>query len=598
MPISTPNQITVPFATSGLKNAIPAAANPVTGNAGYDAGFPATNMTPKEAGGIPPFGQDFNGILFDITTALQFIEAGGVFPYSSSFATAVGGYPVGATVLRSDGAGLWRNTTPNNTSNPESFGVGWQPEGSVNSSIAMSNANVTLSAVQAARNVILITGTLTANLNMIFPTYQRQWSVVNNATGAFSVTCKTASGSGVAVPTGSSVLIYGDGTNISSIATGTSGITAPQFDNTTKFATTAFVQGVGFQFSGLTGISANTTLTASSAGGMVYSTSATPLNATLPLASSVPAKTTITFWNFGSGFLNLICSGSDGMYTNQIVSTYQLVTGASITLVSNGGAAWLAIGMPNTVGITGAFKNLSGSATGLSAATSYTVDEITVSNPAGFYQTLRSVSISPSFAVAGAGGLDVGAANSQAASTWYSVWVIWSGAVTSGLLSLSATSPTMPIGYTHKARVGWVRTDSTANKFPLRFFQSGRSVQYSIAPTGNSTNVPIMITGTTGSVTTPTYTTVPVVNFVPPTAGKIKFSIRGTENGMVFLCAPNGNYGTNQAETSPPAFMGLPAGQGGVIVYPFEFVLEESNIYYASNAANSRLRCMGWEDNL
>lgn len=92
MPISTPNQITVPFATSGLKNAIPAAANPVTGNAGYDAGFPATNMTPKEAGGIPPFGQDFNGILFDITTALQFIEAGGVFPYSSSFATTAGGF--------------------------------------------------------------------------------------------------------------------------------------------------------------------------------------------------------------------------------------------------------------------------------------------------------------------------------------------------------------------------------------------------------------------------------------------------------------------------------------------------------------------------
>ena len=88
MPISPPVQIAVPFATAGLKNPIPANTNNVTGNAGYDAGFGAINMTPKIAGGIPPFGQDFNGIFYDVTLALQFLEAGGSFPYSSTFATA------------------------------------------------------------------------------------------------------------------------------------------------------------------------------------------------------------------------------------------------------------------------------------------------------------------------------------------------------------------------------------------------------------------------------------------------------------------------------------------------------------------------------
>jgi len=228
MPISTPSQITVPFATSGLKNPIPATANPVTGNAGYDAGFPATNMTPKEAGGIPPFGQDFNGILFDITTAIQYLEAGMQFPYSSSFATAVGGYPLGAIVTRTDGTGFWRNTAPNNTTNPETFGAGWQPEGSGITTVAMSNANVTLTALQAAKSVVIITGTLTANLNLVMPTYQRQWLIVNRATGAFSVTCKTVSGGGPVIANGTSQPVYGDGTYIIAVASVPTGTTTTQ----------------------------------------------------------------------------------------------------------------------------------------------------------------------------------------------------------------------------------------------------------------------------------------------------------------------------------------------------------------------------------
>lgn len=125
MSISQPAQITVPFGTGGLKNAIPAAADPVTGNAGYSGGFPAINMTPKVAGGIPPFGEDFNGIFFDVTTAIQFLEAGGSFPYSSAFSTAVGGYPLGAKVINSAKTGFWLNLVANNTTNPDSGGAGW-----------------------------------------------------------------------------------------------------------------------------------------------------------------------------------------------------------------------------------------------------------------------------------------------------------------------------------------------------------------------------------------------------------------------------------------------------------------------------------------
>lgn len=281
MSISPPVKIAVPFGTGGLKNTIPAAADPVTGNAGYSGGFPAINMTPKVAGGIPPFGEDFNGIFFDVTTAIQFLEAGGSFPYDSAYATAVGGYPIGALVSRTDSSGLWRNTLANNTTDPEVFGAGWQPEDAGITSVAMTNSNVTLTALQAAKSIITITGVLTANLQLVFPAYQKQWLIVNNATGAFTVTCKTSAGSGVGISTGISQKVYGDGTNIAvptdqsggaftnlrSSATGLSALVTITADSVTVFNT------VGDQKK-LLSVSVTPSLAASGANGLDTGTSA------------------------------------------------------------------------------------------------------------------------------------------------------------------------------------------------------------------------------------------------------------------------------------------------------------------------------------
>ncbi len=218
MPISTPDNIITPWATSGLKDDIPENADPINGRAGFDLGFPPINLTPKTAGGIPPFGQDFNGIFFDVTQALQFLQAGGSFPYDGTWATAVGGYPIGALVSRTDNQGLWRNTVANNLTDPEAGGAGWQPEGSGATSITMTSSNVTLTPLQAAAGMIIISGTLTANLQLIFPEYVKQWLVINNTSGAFSITCKTASGAGVTAAQSSSTLIHGDGTRIGASA--------------------------------------------------------------------------------------------------------------------------------------------------------------------------------------------------------------------------------------------------------------------------------------------------------------------------------------------------------------------------------------------
>ena len=125
MSIVEPSKIPVPFADSGLKNAIPQAANNTTGKAGFDKGFPERTMLPKASDGIPPSGMDFNGILYDITSAIRYMQAGGRPTYDAAFASAIGGYPSGAVLIGDDGVSVFQNTVAGNETDPNSGGAGW-----------------------------------------------------------------------------------------------------------------------------------------------------------------------------------------------------------------------------------------------------------------------------------------------------------------------------------------------------------------------------------------------------------------------------------------------------------------------------------------
>lgn len=124
---SLPTRIITAFAVSGTKNTIPQTQSGITspGQASYDVGFPTLTMTPIASGGVPPYGEDFNGILYSATSILQWASAGGTFPYNSSYSTSIGGYPKGAMLVKASGAGFWQSTTENNTTNPETGGSGW-----------------------------------------------------------------------------------------------------------------------------------------------------------------------------------------------------------------------------------------------------------------------------------------------------------------------------------------------------------------------------------------------------------------------------------------------------------------------------------------
>lgn len=124
MTIAKPTQVATPFANSGLKNSIPQSA---TGSnlASLEEGFPAVTMAAVADGGTPPQGQDFNGILNQVTNQLRYSQAGGLYPYDSTFCTAIGGYPLGAILMSADGSKLWQNQVAGNTNNPDSDDTNW-----------------------------------------------------------------------------------------------------------------------------------------------------------------------------------------------------------------------------------------------------------------------------------------------------------------------------------------------------------------------------------------------------------------------------------------------------------------------------------------
>lgn len=215
-----PTKIPLPFgyaAAGGQINAIPTASQigVVNGRASLHDGFPPDTFLPLITGGVPPFGADFNGILNEITAITQWQQAGGFFVYDSTFSTTIGGYPKGAVLQSANGAGLWLSTVENNTTNPDTGGAGWASlafEGS--QALAVTTADVTVTQLQSAYPILIIFGALTAARNLILPATVSEWIIQNNTTGAFNLTVKTASGTGVTATQAQSTFLYGDGTNI------------------------------------------------------------------------------------------------------------------------------------------------------------------------------------------------------------------------------------------------------------------------------------------------------------------------------------------------------------------------------------------------
>lgn len=208
--VDDPNKVEIPITT----------ADPT--RASQSVGFPPLTMQPPESGGVPPQGEDFNGAMNQVARVVRWMMAGGALPFDSTWASnvAIGGYPQGARITAADLLGDWISTGDDNLNNPDTTGTNWVPGYAygVASLTGLTNANVTLTPAQAAKSIVRLAGTLTGNVQIIFPIWLKGWNVINNCTGAFSVTCKTAAGAGAVISQGGGAqIVCGDGTNLTAL---------------------------------------------------------------------------------------------------------------------------------------------------------------------------------------------------------------------------------------------------------------------------------------------------------------------------------------------------------------------------------------------
>lgn len=299
----------------------------------------------------------------------------------------------------------------------------------------------------------------------------------------------------------------------------------------------------------------------------------------------------------GSNTLNV--SGLGAVALKQYDSAGSLVDGViksgQIAKVHYNGTYWVILDpLPSTGGGGDGYSDFTASCTGASAAVTMTAARVTVRNAAGASVELSDVAETITMTNTGAGGMD--AAESLAASTWYYTYFIYNPTTgdVAALASLSANSPTLPTGYTYFRRMGALRTDATANKYPLRMAWSDDSAEYRPYNTGsNLTDWPTIQTGALGTVGgTPTFSAVAVTSFFPPTASRIRFLHgneygqsgsdqigieSGTDGSYVLSCAEGGG-GKRLVEINYIASIGV-AAQSGTEVMAVGWVDHGGPIY-------------------
>ncbi len=218
-----PSLLPIPFANSagaGYIRAIPTASqiSITPGAASLADGFPPLNFIPVNAGGVPPFGQDENGILNYITSALQWFQAGFIPQYDVNFIQTTGGYFNGAVLKSTNQTFLWQSSVDNNLSNPDSTNA--TATGSISGTV------LTLTAVTGT----IFVGQIISGSGVTSGTQIISFGTGTGGTGTYNVqTSQTVSSTALALAGASNWTTFVQ-----------NGITQATGTTNTKLATTAF----------------------------------------------------------------------------------------------------------------------------------------------------------------------------------------------------------------------------------------------------------------------------------------------------------------------------------------------------------------------
>jgi hypothetical protein len=146
--------------------------------------------------------------------------------------------------------------------------------------VAMADSDQTILMTQGASatarcQVITCTGANTAQRDLVVPTVNKPYIIVNATTGGFGVQVKTAAGTGIVVPNGKRRFLYADGTNVVEMI---DSIAALAISGALTVAT--FTVGIGGN------LSTAAAFTTSGANALTLTTTA-PTNVTLPTTGTL-----------------------------------------------------------------------------------------------------------------------------------------------------------------------------------------------------------------------------------------------------------------------------------------------------------------------
>lgn len=146
--MSNPYLMRVPFCNSGAnKNTIQVSRQPTQPpqDATYEEGFPTVTMVPT--GGIAPNGQDMNGILNEMSSAIVHYCRGDRIQFDAAYAAAIGGYDKGVVLASNDYSKDYISLVDNNTLDPNGSNTTWATyagQGSVPTATSTTTGTVKL----------------------------------------------------------------------------------------------------------------------------------------------------------------------------------------------------------------------------------------------------------------------------------------------------------------------------------------------------------------------------------------------------------------------------------------------------------------------
>lgn len=207
-----PSKYSVAFARDDSSKADIPVTSPDPGRFSQKLGSPPQTGLPDSVGGTPPQLPDFNGAMFQLSNPVRWMIGGGRFPYDNAWATNpdVNGYPRGAVLpaaLGTGHAGLgeWYCNLDGNTANPDTAGTAWVPgyHYGLSAVTGLTGGAVTLTAAQAAKTVIRLTGNLSSNLVITVPAWVYSWTFFNDTVhNGFTVSVRTGTTPAIVLPPG------------------------------------------------------------------------------------------------------------------------------------------------------------------------------------------------------------------------------------------------------------------------------------------------------------------------------------------------------------------------------------------------------------